>query len=468
MHSNLIGRLRGAVGDAGLILDAPGQAAYLTDWPRKWSGTTPVVVRPASTDEVAAVMRICHETRTPVVPQGGNTGMTGAGIPDKQGGQIVLSLNRMNRILDVDVVSNTMTVEAGVILQQVQQAAADADRFFPLSLGAEGSCTIGGNLATNAGGIAVLRYGNTRDLTLGVEVVLPDGRVWDGLRALRKDNSGYDLRDLFIGSEGTLGIITRAVVKLFPAQHGRATAWVGVPSHGDAVQLLSMMQSICGERIIAFEMMSEFGLSVILRHVADTQRPLGDVHPYYVLVEIADAQRETPSVLLEAALAKALESGLAHDAVIAVNDRQRQAMWKIREGVSQAQLREGNPLKHDIALPIAQIAPFIDAADALVAAHFPQLPVLNFGHIGDGNLHYNVLLPHDLCDDERERLTREVNLKIHDLAIAYRGSISAEHGVGLLRRDELRRYKSAVETDLMLAIKRALDPDQLMNPGKVL
>lgn len=468
MHTHLIERLRGAVGDAGLILDAEAQAGYLTDWPRKWSGATPVVVRPASTDEVAAVMRICHETHTPVVPQGGNTGMTGAGIPDKHGGQVLLSLNRMNRILEIDPISNTMTVEAGVVLQHVQAAAADADRFFPLSLGAEGSCTIGGNLATNAGGIAVLRYGNTRDLTLGVEVVLPDGRVWDGLRALRKDNSGYDLRDLFIGSEGTLGIITRAVLKLFPAQHGRATAWVGVASHRHAVQLLSAMQAVCGERIIAFEMMSEFGLSTILRHVVDTQRPLDDIYPYYVLVEIADAQREAPAAMLEEALEQALDSGLAQDVVIAVNDRQRQAMWKIREGVSQAQLREGHPLKHDIALPIAKLVPFIDEADAIVAAHFPTLPVLNFGHIGDGNLHYNVLLPHDLRDAERERLTMDVNLKIHDLAIAHRGSISAEHGVGQLRRDELRRYKSAVETDLMLAIKRALDPDQLMNPGKVL
>ncbi|KLU25100.1 2-hydroxyacid dehydrogenase [Caballeronia mineralivorans PML1(12)] len=467
-HPSLIERLHAVVGDAGLVLDAERQAAYLTDWPRKWTGRTPVVVRPNSTEETAAVMRLCHQTRTPVVPQGGNTGMTGAGIPDMDGAQIIVSMNRMNRILEVDATSNTMTVEAGVILASVQQAAADANRFFPLSLGAEGSCTIGGNLATNAGGISVLRYGNARDLALGVEVVLADGRVWDGLRALRKDNSGYDLRNLFIGSEGTLGVITRAVLKLFPAQHGRATAWVGLRSHKEAVALLSLTQSICGDRIIAFEMMSEFGMSMILRHVADTQRPLSGVHPYYVLIELADAQQELPGTLLEEALAAALEAGLADDAVLAVNDRQRQQFWKIREGVSQAQLREGHPLKHDIALPIARLVSFIDEANALIAASFPQLPVLNFGHIGDGNLHYNVLLPHGLADDERERLTAEVNLCIHDLAIAYRGSISAEHGVGRLRRDELRRYKSAVEKDLMRSIKATLDPDQLLNPGKVL
>ncbi|MGI4982681.1 MAG: FAD-binding oxidoreductase [Janthinobacterium lividum] len=468
MHSNLIERLRAVVGDAGLVLDAQQQAGYLTDWPRKWTGRTPVVVRPDSTAQTAAAMRVCHQTRTPVVPQGGNTGMTGAGIPDAGGHQVVLSTTRMHRILDVDALSSTMTVEAGATLATVQQAAADVDRFFPLSLGAEGSCSIGGNLATNAGGISVLRYGNMRDLTLGVEVVLADGRVWDGLRALRKDNSGYDLRDLFIGSEGTLGIITRAVLKLHPAQKGRATAWVGMASHGNAIALLAAMQSVCGDRIIAFELMSEFGLSMILRHVADTQRPLSGHHPYYVLVELADAQDAAPAALLETALEQALGTGLVDDAVIAVNARQRQQMWKLREGVSQAQLREGQPLKHDIALPIVRLAPFIDEADALMAEHFPSLPILNFGHIGDGNLHYNVLLPHGLATDERDRLTAAVNLRIHDLAISYRGSISAEHGVGLLRRDELRRYKSDVEKDLMRAIKAALDPDQLMNPGKVL
>ena len=468
MNADLLERLKAAVGEAGLIEDEARQATYLIDWPRKWHGKAAVVVRPKSTEETAAVLRICHELQVPVVTQGGNTGMTGAGIPSADGTQVLLSMNRMNRIIEVDAVSNTMTVEAGVILQKVQEAAADADRFFPMSLGSEGSCSIGGNLATNAGGIAVLRYGNMRDLTLGVEVVLPDGRIWDGLRALRKDNSGYDLRDLFIGSEGTLGIITKAVLKLFPRQRGRATAWVAVSGDEQAVGLLSLMQAVCGERIIAFEMMSEFMISMILRHVTQTRRPLDSVHPYYVLVELSDTQTEGPGVLLEEALSQALECGLAEDVIVAVNDRQRSDMWKIREGVSQSQLREGHPLKHDIALPIAKLVPFIAEANVLMEQHFPTLQILNFGHIGDGNLHYNVLLPHGLTPEALDQQTKAVNLMIHDLAISYRGSISAEHGVGQLRRDELRRYKSDVERDLMQAIKTAIDPQNMMNPGKML
>jgi FAD/FMN-containing dehydrogenase len=468
MHAQVIEGLAHIVGEAGLVREPQAQARYLEDWPRKWQGRTPVVVRPKSVTEVSAVMRLCHQMRTPVVPQGGNTGMTGGGIPDMGGAQVLLSLNRMTRIREVDAVGSTMTVEAGVVLADIQQAAREADRFFPLSLGAEGSCTIGGNLATNAGGSAVLRYGNTRDLTLGLEVVLADGRVWNGLRALRKDNSGYDLRDLFIGSEGTLGIITQAVLKLFPLPRGRATAWVGARSTDEVVALLGLVQAACGERLIAFEMMNEYGLGIILKHVAGSARPLAQAHAFYVLIELSDTQPDLPAQLLEQALADAMERGLVADAVLAANETQAKTLWRLREGISQSQLREGLPLKHDIALPISRLTRFIQEADALVARHYPDFPVLNFGHVGDGNLHYNVVLPHTLAAGEVLRLTAEINRRVHDLTIEHKGSISAEHGVGRLRRDELRRYKSPVERELMLSIKRVLDPDQLLNPGKVL
>jgi FAD/FMN-containing dehydrogenase len=468
METELIRRLGHVVGDDGLVLGEAEQAPYVEDWLRKWRGRTPVVVRPRNTTEVSAVMRLCRQTGTPVVPQGGNTGMSGGAAPDDSGAQVILSLNRMKRIREVDAINNTITVDAGVLLADVQRAAREAGRFFPLSLGAEGSCTIGGNLATNAGGTAVLRYGNTRELALGLEVVLPDGRVWSGLRGLRKDNTGYDLRGLFIGSEGTLGVITGAVLKLYALARGRVTAWVGMDTPAAVVGLLSHMQTLCGERLTAFEMMSAHCVDLVQAHVSGAVQPLSGRHRYYALVELADTAQEGLAELLEQGLAQAMEAGLVDDAAIAASDAQGQALWRLREGISQAQVRAGKAVKHDIALPISRLAGFIEEADAALAADFPGLAIVNFGHVGDGNLHYNVLLPLDVGAAEYGRLTAALNRRVHDLVAQRGGSISAEHGVGQLRRDELRRYKSTVEMDLMLLIKRALDPDQLMNPGKLL
>ena len=467
LHPELLQRLHAAVGDAGLVTDDEAKAPYETDWLKKWTGRSSVVVRPADTAQTAAVMRICHETLTPVVTQGGTTGMSGGATPDGSGAQVILSTVRMNAIRAVDPLNNTLTCEAGVLLAHIQAAAQAADRFFPLSLGAEGSCTIGGNLATNAGGIAVLRYGNTRELALGLEVVLPDGRVWNGLRALRKDNTGYDLRDLFIGSEGTLGIITAAVLKLHPRPVARATAWVGARDIDALVRLLAQLRAACGERLVAFEMMSAEALALILEHVADVRAPLAGEHAFHGLIELADTQGEGLADLLEAGLGEALEGDTVQDVAVSVNGAQTQSFWRIREGISQAQVRAGKTVKHDIALPISAIAAFAHAADAALRDAQGDVRIINFGHLGDGNLHYNVLLPKDTAPDAVAATTARFNRIVHDLVAAANGSISAEHGVGQLRRDELRHYKSEVEFDLMMRIKQSLDPNQIMNPGKL-
>jgi len=466
--SDLLERLRAVVGDAGLVSDQDARASYETDWLKKWTGLSRVVVRPANAAETAAVMRICHETRTPVVTQGGNTGMSGGATPDTSGTQVVLSTVRMNAIRQVDPLNNTLTAEAGAILANIQVAAQEADRYFPLSLGAEGSCTIGGNLASNAGGIAVLRYGNARELVLGLEVVLPDGRIWNGLRGLRKDNTGYDLRDLFVGSEGTLGVITAAVLKLHARPVARATAWVGAQSVDALVQLLAGMRAACGERLVAFEMISQESLDLILRHVTDVRAPLAASHPFNALIELSDTQEEGLADLLESSLGDALEAQLIEDVVVSQTHAQTQAFWKIREGISQAQVRAGKAVKHDIALPISAIAAFVDAADAAVRSVLPDAQIINFGHLGDGNLHYNVLLPLDAAPDALAATAARLNRVVHDLVAAANGSISAEHGVGQLRRDELRHYKSDVELALMQCIKQSLDPHRIMNPGKLI
>ena len=468
MHPDLMRRLQAAVGDAGLIVDDAARAPYETDWLQRWTGRSSVVVRPADTAQTAAVMRICHETHTPVVTQGGNTGMSGGGTPDTSGDQLVLSTVRLNRIRAVDPLNHTLTAEAGVLLAHVQAAASDAGRCFPLSLGSEGSCTIGGNLATNAGGIAVLRYGNARELALGLEVVLPDGRIWDGLRALRKDNSGYDLRDLFIGSEGTLGVITAAVLKLHARPVARATAWVGAASIDALVHLLALLRAACGERLVAFEMLSGESLALILRHVADLRAPLRAPHAFHALVELVDTQGDGLAALLERSLGEALEQSLLDDVVMASSGAQARAFWNIREGISQAQLRAGKVLKHDIALPSSAISAFVVRAEAALRSALPGLRIVNFGHLGDGNLHYNVLLPADTPAGDVSGMATRVNRVVHDLVHEAGGSISAEHGVGQLRREELRRYKSEVEFDLMMRIKQSLDPNQIMNPGKVI
>ena len=465
---DLLQRLHAAVGDAGLVLTAEAQAPYLQDWLGKWHGRTPVVVRPLNTAQTAAVMTICHETLTPVVTQGGNTGMSGGATPDASGAQVVLSMVRMNTIRQVDPLNNSLTVEAGVLLANVHAAAAEVNRFFPLSLGSEGSCTVGGNLATNAGGIAVLRYGNTRDLVLGIEAVLPDGRIWNGLRALRKDNTGYDLRHLFIGSEGTLGVITAAVLKLYPRPVAHATAWVGAESVEALVALLAQLRSHCGERLVAFEMMSQASLDLVLKHVAATRAPLAGNHAYHALIELADTRADGLTELLEEGLGAALEDNLLQDVAMCTNGSQATAFWKIREGISQAQMRAGKAIKHDIALPISAIAGFVAQADKALQAVQSGVRIVNFGHLGDGNLHYNVLQPADIPYAEMLERTALLNRTVHDLVHVMGGSISAEHGIGQLRRDELPRYKPALEFELMMRVKQALDPNQIMNPGKLL
>jgi FAD/FMN-containing dehydrogenase len=461
-------RLIHVVGEEGVILNPADQEFYVNDWLGKSHGRTVAVVRPRNTAEVSAIMRLCHQSQTPVVPQGGNTGMSGGATPDMSGAQVILSLNRMKRIHEVDPVNNTLTADAGVVLAEIQQSARAVGRYFPLSLGAEGSCTIGGNLATNAGGTGVLRYGNTRDLTLGLEVVLPDGRVWNGLRGLRKDNTGYDLKDLFIGSEGSLGIITGVVLKLFAAPTGRVTAWVGAHELSSVVTLLNHLQSACGPRLSAFEMMSESSLGLVTQHLDAHASPLAKNYPYYALIELADTNMSGLQDMLQEALTSAIDDRLIDDCVVAMNEAQSVSMWRLREGISMAQVKAGKAVKHDIALPISSLASFVKEADQLVSNGFPEFPIINFGHIGDGNLHYNVLVPLNVSPTLYKETTTALNKQIHDLVTQFNGSISAEHGVGTLRRDELKRYKSSVEMELMNAIKRAIDPNQIMNPGKLL
>ncbi|WP_233889586.1 FAD-binding oxidoreductase [Paraburkholderia flagellata] len=468
LRNTLLDRLLAVVGPAGIVADADQKSAYESDWLKKWHGRSSIVVRPATTQQTAEVMKLCHENRTPVVTQGGNTGMSGGATPDASGDQVVLSMTRMNAIRQVDPLNNTMTVEAGALLATIQQAAEDVNRYFPLSLGSEGSCTIGGNLATNAGGIAVLRYGNTRELALGLEVVLPDGRIWNGLRGLRKDNTGYDLRDMFIGSEGTLGVITAAVLKLFPRPKARACAWVGTHDIRALVHLLELMQANCADRLVAFEMMSAESLQLVLDHVTDTRSPLEGRHAYHALIEVADTRETGLSDMLQDALQDAMDTNLIDDAVLGASLAQRQAFWKIREGISQAQPRAGKAIKHDIALPISALPDFVGAAEHAVRGVQASAHIVNFGHVGDGNLHFNILMPSDTSAEAMADATQRFNRVVHDLVVEANGSISAEHGVGQLRRDELRHYKSPVELNLMLLVKQSLDPNHIMNPGKLI
>jgi FAD/FMN-containing dehydrogenase len=466
---DLLTRLAAIVGSAHLLTDAGDHAPYVVDWMKKYRGRALAVVRPGSTREVAAVLACCNAAGVTVVPQGGNTGMAGGATPDDSGRQIILSLGRLDRIREVDPVGNTITVEAGCILANVQAAAREAGRFFPLSLGAEGSCTIGGNLATNAGGIAVLRYGNARELALGLEVVLADGRVWDGLQALRKDNTGYDLRDLFIGSEGTLGVITAAVLKLHAAPAARATAMVALPDGHAALALFARLVGRAGDRLAAFEFMTQSCLDLVQSHVPGARVPFAALPPAVVLAELTDADPAARMAdLLEAALAEAVAAGEASDAVIAQSGEQARALWRIREGISEAQVRAGKTIKHDIALPIGRLADFMRECAAAVEAAAPGLRFLVFGHLGDGNLHYNLQRAPQMSDDEFVGLTGRLNRVVHDLVEHYRGSISAEHGVGQLRRDELPRYKPAVAMQMMHDLKRLFDSRNILNPGKLL
>ena len=464
--ADLVARLHAIVGAPNVITNASDAAPYLTDWRGNYVGHAIAIVRPANSEEVAAVVKLCAETSTPIVPQGGNTGMVGGGVPDNSGAAIVLSLKRMNKIREIDLANNAMTVEAGCILQTVQLAALEQNRYFPLSLAAEGSCTIGGNLSTNAGGTAVLRYGNARDLVLGIEAVTPDGRIWNGLKALRKDNTGYDLKHLLMGAEGTLGIITAAVLKLFPQPRQTCTAMVAVADPAAAVQLLGIIQAAMGDRLTGFEMMSRVCLEHVVTYFPATVEPFAEKHRWQVLVELTDTQ--PGSALLDAfatALEPALENGIALDAVIASSQSQARAMWTIRENIPHAEKSRGKSVKHDISLPISHIAEFIARGDAALKDALPMGEVICFGHLGDGNLHYNLSFPGAAQTPDE---AGEANRIVYALLDELHGSISAEHGLGQLKRDEITRHKSVVELDMMRMIKKALDPKGIMNPGKVL
>ena len=460
---------RSVVGDA-FVLDAPADMApFLTDWRGRFTGKAQAVLRPATVDQVAALVRACAQWRVALVPQGGNTGLVLGSVPDAGGGAVVLSLARLNAIRQVDAINRTMTVDAGCILQQVQEAAAAEGCLFPLSLAAEGSCTIGGNLSTNAGGTAVLRYGNTRELCLGVEVVTPQGEIWSGLRGLRKDNTGYDLRDLFIGAEGTLGVITGAVLKLYPQPKASITALAALPSPTHALQLLNLMQDHCGSSLTGFELMSQYCLNLVAQQFPSLPKPFAAQHPQYVLMELSSSESEQHAVgLLENAIGAALDRDIVSDAVVAASVAQSAGLWQLREHIPLAQAKAGKNIKHDISLPVSRIADFIAATGPLLDAAFPGCQLVCFGHLGDGNLHYNVAPPDGISNDDFLRNQDKVNRVVHDSVVGFGGSISAEHGIGALKRDELAHYKSPVELNMMRAIKAALDPLGIMNPGKIL
>ena len=465
----ILDALRAIVGDAH-VLTGGDLSAWELDWRKRARGKALAVVRPADTAQVAAVVRACAAAGVPMVPQGGNTGLVGGSTPDASGRQVVLSLQRMNAVRAIDTANLTMTVEAGCILQTLQETAEKAGFLFPLSLAAEGSCTIGGNLGSNAGGTQVVRYGNTRDLCLGLEVVTAQGEVWEGLSGLRKDNTGYDLRDLFIGSEGTLGIITAATMKLYPMPAAQLTAWAAVPSMEDAVTLLGLAHRHLGAGLTGFEVMGQFALGLVAKHFKQQRVPLYEDTAFCVLLENSDHESESHArEQFERLLETAMEEGCVTDAVVAENLQQAHQLWHVRESIPLAQAEEGLNIKHDISVPVSLIPEFVRVTDQLLAKAIPGVRLVNFGHLGDGNLHYNVQAP---AEGDAAAFLREqeenVNALVYDSVQAFGGSISAEHGVGSLKLDKLEKHKSPVALGLMRAIKRGLDPENLMNPGRVL
>ncbi|MEQ8815027.1 MAG: FAD-binding oxidoreductase [Thalassobaculum sp.] len=463
-------RIRTIVGPKGWTDDADAMRPHLEDWRGLFKGKARMLVRPASTEEVAGVVAACNEAGIPITPQGGNTSLCGASTPDDAGDGIVLSLARMNRVRGLDAANHTITVEAGCILADVQARAADADRYFPLSLAAEGSCMIGGNLSTNAGGTNVLKYGNARELVLGLEVVLPDGRIWNGLRGLRKDNTGYDLKQLFLGAEGTLGIITAAVLKLFPKPTDVRSAFCAVPDIASAVTLLGRARAESGDAVETFEFMPRLVIDLVLKHMPDTEDPLQERYEQYVLLElVSTASGESDlGAKLEAILESAFEDGLVLDAAISQSEAQRQEFWKLRENASEAQKIEGASIKHDVSVPVSRIAEFYDAAWERVQKVDGDVRLVGFGHVGDGNLHYNLQAPEGGDGKAFMAKWERFNRAVHDTVVEMGGSISAEHGIGRLKREELAHYKDPVSLDLMRTVKAALDPKGILNPGKVI
>jgi FAD/FMN-containing dehydrogenase len=462
-------RLREILGSEDLLTAPNDCAPYLSDHRHLYQGRALAVALPRSVAEVAAILALCNATRTAVVPHGGNTSYCGAATPDESGTQLVLCLKRLNHIRSLDPANYSLVAEAGCILAQVQRAADEADRFFPLSLGSEGSCQIGGNLSTNAGGTSVLRYGMMRELVLGLEVVLPDGRVLEGLSGLRKDNTGYDIKALFLGAEGTLGVITAATLKLFPKVRGQACVFAAVPDIAASVTLLGRLREASGDRLSSFELIPRIGVELTTRHIPGVSDPLAAPYEWYVLAELTSARAaEGLDGVLEEACAAALAEGLVLDAVLTRSERERAALWKLRESIPEAQRKEGASLKHDISLPIDALAQFVAQAGAWLTANVPEGRLIAYGHVGDGNLHFN--LSQRSGADAAQLLAREAKIRrfVHDLVRQFGGSFSAEHGIGRLKVAELERYASAVELELMRAVKRAFDPHGIMNPGKVL
>lgn len=455
------------------IIDPIEMASYLLDWRKRYKGNALAVVQPQCTQDVAAIVKCCLKYQVAIVPQGGSTGLSGGSVPNQDGNSIVISLLKLNQIRQIDIHNNTITVEAGCILENVQQQALAQDRLFPLSLASQGSCTIGGNLSSNAGGVQVLRYGNARALCLGLEVVTANGEIWNGLRGLRKDNTGYDLRDLFIGAEGTLGIITAAVLQLYPLPKNKLVGWLAVNNIHQAVQLLGLAQTHLGAGLTAFELISKACLNLVLHHFKSSKPPLENSSEWNVLLEFSSSNNhQSAQDQLAAFLETAIEQGLIQDATISQSEQQFKQLWALRENISEAQALEGKNIKHDVALPISKIAEFFENTEKLLSQAFPSIQLICFGHLGDGNLHFNVSLKNGLKDPlaQEQLLSNQeaINLITHNQVAHFNGSISAEHGLGVLRRDEAARYKSDIELLLMAQIKKALDPFNLMNPGKVL
>lgn len=467
--AEILRQLSAIVGNEHAIADADRQRPYLVEWRDKYVGRTPLVLRPGTVEEVSRILTVASGAGVGVVPQGGNTGLVGGQIPFEQGLEIVMSLSRLNRVREVDAAGQTMTVEAGVTLADIRSRADALGRMFPLSLPSEGTCQIGGNLATNAGGAGVLAFGNARNLVLGLEVVLADGRVWDGLRALKKDNTGYDLRDLFIGSEGTLGIITAAVLKLYPRPTDVTTAMLAVPSLDAALQVFGIMQSQFGGGLTAFEFIPAIALDFVTRHVGGTRAPFTQSHPWCLLVDIsAGSSNDGTKSRLEQSVAALMQDGAVSDAVVAQSGRQAKDLWRLREEISGAQKFEGGSIKHDVSVPISLIPEFMSRAGRIVERMTPGARPVPFGHFGDGNIHYNVSQPADADKQAFLSLWEPLSGEIHALVQALGGSISAEHGIGRAKVNDLVRHKSEVELDLMRRIKAALDPRGILNPGKVL
>lgn len=469
MNDELLNQFIKLVGSKYALTEHDDLTHYTHENRGLYVGKTPLVLKPSSTQEVSEILKLASTTKTVVVPQGGHTGHVGGAVTDESGTQIIISMERMNKVREIDLQSNVVICEAGVILETIQKIADDNDRLFPLALGSQGSCQIGGNIATNAGGTGVLAYGNTRALVMGLEIVMASGEIWNGLRRLKKDNTGYDLKDLFIGSEGTLGIITAAVLKLFPKPRGKSVAFCGLQSPADALRLLENASSYAGQSLTAFELMAQNPLEFTLKHMENVRNPLGKIYPWHVLLEVSsNRSQEDADQTMQTILEASFEKKAIEDAALSTSLSQVQDFWRIREMMPVAQKHEGSSMKHDVSVSVHQVPDFITKAGEIIEREMPEARLCTFGHLGDGNMHYNITQPVDCNAEEFLKRQPEINAMIHDLVVSMDGSVAAEHGVGQLKRDLLARTKDKVELDLMRSIKQTLDPNKLMNPGKII